>query len=335
MLHSAQPVEAVLHRLKRAGRCHELSRPAAERVACGDPQSRSSNPNACSIPWLIASATDPPTLTTVRLRLASARMVLLHPSSTTLSLATPPTASSSTSPPPARPLKHQASLTDLLAAAPPSTSPQKIFRSRKYLPKPNLAQRLWVRFVTDGGTGVERKRGQWSAERRSEERERVRGAGSWPQRGDEGTPTDLFLDVSTAQALSPLLSAGADDQGRGVRRPGSRETARVGTRESGAGGRAHAGLPSASWAPRHTRVPSKVSVRRDIPPDLTGRLDRRPSGSRRRWSRTSASSGCETGTGLVLVRQLARPHSSLARLVAGLDVDKLIASSIQKSFALA
>ena len=124
-------------------------------------------------------------------------MVLLHPSATTLSLATPSAASSSSPSPP--PLKHHRSLTSLLAEAPSSTSPQKIYRSRKYLPKPNFAQRLWVRFVTDGGTGVERKRGHWSEERRSEERERVRGAGTWAQRGEQGTPTDLFLDVSTAK----------------------------------------------------------------------------------------------------------------------------------------
>lgn len=49
--------------------------------------------------------------------------------------------------------------------------------------------------MSDGGKGVERKRGERSSEERREERERVRKSGDWE--GLEREPSELFLDVST------------------------------------------------------------------------------------------------------------------------------------------
>lgn len=123
------------------------------------------------------------------------------PSDRTIALATPAptrsgalspeavTASSSKSAATATPVK---TLTELLAEN-PHKSPDELRRSSKYLPRPSWASRLWVRFVTDGGSGIERKRGLRSEAEIEDERRRVRACGNW----GEMEPSDLFLDVSS------------------------------------------------------------------------------------------------------------------------------------------
>lgn len=130
--------------------------------------------------------------------LESVRMPPIEPSPAVLALAshqpppqTQPSASSSSAVRNA--LRHTQSLTAVLASGPSTASPAKVLASRKFLPKHAWPKRLWWKLVSDGGSGVERRRAARPDLAKQAERDRVALCGSWVKQGMR--PSDLFLDV--------------------------------------------------------------------------------------------------------------------------------------------